>query len=46
MSMTEKDWDSFLEMVYRALSMITRWIERYRKRKKAVDDNELYRHQE
>jgi len=31
--MTEQDWDSFLEMLYRALSMITRWIEKRRKRK-------------
>ena len=32
---TEQDWDSFLEMLYRALSMITRWIEKRRKRKTA-----------
>jgi len=35
---TEKDWDSFLEMVYRAIMMVARWIEKRRKGKKAADD--------
>jgi len=29
----EKDLDSFLEIVYRAIMMVARWIEKYRSKK-------------
>ena len=33
----EKELDSFLNIVYRAIMMVARWIEKYRTRKDSSD---------